>query len=75
MLIGNKPKSRDAALHGKLYWWVECGKDVSPERFFERGWRGFLITILRFDASADPYAVQPCIFRWGFSFWLPFDRL
>lgn len=74
MLIGNKPNSREEALDGKLYWWIDWGKSVSDARFYQHGWRGFRITLMRFDASIDPYSVQPPIFLWGFSYWLPFDR-
>lgn len=77
MKLGNKPKNDEAPVVGRRYWWLAVGRDASPMRYFDGGWRAFEFIILqpynnitgdsKRAGEAHPYSV-----RIAFAFWLPF---
>ena len=76
MMIGNKPKEGVKPTEGKIYWWVRCG-NIQYARMYDWGWRGFEIAVIRYrkPENGEDGMALPYIFHWGFSFWLPFERL
>lgn len=75
MMIGNRPEVGVKPKHGKLYWWISCGRDAISYRYFDGGWRAFEACAIRYNTRFKEGAAQPYIFRIAFAFWLPFYKI
>ena len=74
MRIGNWPDAGIEPIEGKIYWKLAIGR-VSYSRMYDWGWRGWELVIARYKKSEVQNAAIPYILHWGFSFWLPIDKL
>lgn len=73
-MLGNMPKEMVPLEHGKLYWRLSLGKDITY-RHYEGGWRAFEFVVIRYDKANPQGGVHPYKFRIAFAFWLPFELI